>query len=311
MSKNVSPLVADMREYLIGQDKTEGGIAAMSIHLVDVLNSIMSCEASEPDMPRDVFKVREYVTNPYRNADGSESKVQQGLRNTAMMTTLFGFEAFAIPDNARSARDKALPAAIALDHYFRGADGKLMVRVEPTFGSTGGKRNVIGGIPAADMFDLVDDKGALTSAGKATLRGDALRGQFLRDKRRLPKDDGELTSYMLTYEVSTSGQLDSMFKTGAGQPARTLSTSRFLSDLRKRAETDGVLIAKPRNRKSERDDSGTDIDKSTKLLVDWVGMMLTPDGEAAAAPSPEREAMMDKLAEAWAAYRCQYPRGLV
>jgi hypothetical protein len=305
MSKNISPLVADMRAYLEGNEKAEGGIASMSIHLADSLKAILSCDYTDGRSGRDVFEVKDFILDKPRNEDDSVSHLQQSARNVAMLTQLFGFEAYAIPDGAKQARDKALSAAIALSHYYRDADGKLSVYVRSVPGSTGGKRNVIGGIPAADMFDLVDAKGALTAAGKATFAN--FTPVFHREKKRFPKDDAELLAYMLSYPVESTGSIDPTFR-GPKAALKAKSTSRFLKDLVERAIADGVH-PKPVPKKPKLPvDGGVDLERSVKLLTDWVEIISAPDGETDVAPNAEREALLDKFCEAWAHYRAANPR---
>ena len=306
---NVSPLVGAMREHLQGKDKVEGGLAALAVGLADSLDAVLSCEWADERNGRDVFTVREYITDKPRNeGDQSHWRAQQELRNSAMLTQLFGFESYAIPDGAKQARDKALPAAIALDHFYRDGEGKLSIYVRSVPGSTGNKRNVLGGIPAADMFSLVDADGALTPEGKATFA--VFAPVFHRERKRFPHDDAELQGYMVAYPVESTGSLDPSFRTGNGKSAlRAKSSSKFLSDLVEQAIKAGVLPPPPPRNTKGKVDAGLDIDKSAKLLVDWVAMISAPDGEVDAAPNDEREAALDRLCEAWAAYRVANPRG--
>ena len=308
MSKsNVLPLVVDMRSYLEGQDKSEGGLASMAVNFVPVLGSILSCPDMSDDTgsKRDVFTVKEYILNKPRNADGSLSSIQQGARNTAMMVDLFGFESYNIPHAAKTARDKALPAAIAIAHYYPNG-----LRIVPTISTAGnGKRNVIGGIPAADMFELVNPDGTLTGSGKATLAD--FTEEFHSRKSRFPKDDAELVTFMLTYPCSTTGKAAPKFRNAQGNPLKALSSSEFLKRLTARAIADKVLPAIVPKKPKTPVDAGTDLGKSAKLLADWVAALVDPDGEPLAAPMPEHEKLMDSLAEKWAAYRAANPRGLL
>lgn len=313
MSKsNVSPLVADMRAYLEGQDKSEGGIAAMTINFVPVLGSILSCPDLSDDTgtKRDVFKVKEYVLNKPRNDDGSASTLQQGARNTAMMTDLFGFETYNIPHAARTARDKALPAAIAVAHYYPSDRGLGGLRVVPTVATSGnGKRNVIGNVPAADMFDLVNPDGTLTGSGKATLAD--FTEEFHSRKSRFPKDDAELLAFMLTYPCSTTGKAAPKFRNAQGNPLKALSTSEFLKRLTARAIADKVLPAPAPKKPRTPVDAGTDLVQSVKLVSDWVALIAADDGEPVAAPLVAHEKLMDQLCERWAAYRVANPPSLL
>jgi hypothetical protein len=296
-----------MRAYLEGQDKSEGGIAAMTINFVPVLNSILSCPDLSDDTgtKRDVFKVRDYILDKPRNEDGSLSNNQQGARNTAMMVDLFGFETYNIPHAARTARDKALPAAIAVAHYY--PDG---LRVVPTIATSGaGKRNVIGGVPAADMFDLVKPDGTLTGSGKATLA--SFTPVFHRERKRFPKDDAELVAYMLAYPVETTGRLDPTFRNAQNNALKALSTSEFIKALTARAIADKVLPAPAAKKPKTPVDAGTDIAQSVKLVSDWVALIAADDGEPAAAPLVAHEKLIDELCERWAAYRVVNPRMLL
>ena len=305
VKSNAPPLALDMREYLEGQDKSEGGIARLTVLLTDSLNAILSCDYVDDDKGgRDVFNVRDYVLDKPRTETGFDQK-QQGARNVAMMTQLFGFESYAIPHAAVTARDKALPAAIAINHYYRDSDGKLMLFVMSVPSVTGGKRNVISGIPARDMFELVDEKDMLTAAGRATLA--SFTPVFHRERKRLPKDDAELREYMLAYPVETSGMLEPSFRSGKGQPLRAVSTSDFIKQVKERAIKDGVLPAPRSGKPKSPTDSGTDMLKSIRLLSDWVGLISSPDGETETVPLPEHEKALDALCEAWAAYRVAYP----
>ena len=303
----MSPLVADMREFLTGHDKTEGGIAALSVHMADALKSVLSCEYVDDETNgRDVFTVGDYILNKPRNADGSLAQRQQGARNVAFMATMFGFEPFNIPHPAVTARDKALPAAIALSHFYRSSAGKLTVFVMQVPGTSGGKRNVIGGIPASDMFDLVDDNGVLTTSGKATLS--SFTPVFHRERKRFPKSDAELAEYMLSYTLETTGKLEPAFRNGAGNALKAPSTSQFIRELVARAIKAGVLPNPPKKAAKATVDPGTDLLRSAKLLGDWAAQLCEPDGEVDLAPNEEREAMMDRLVTAWTQYRAANPR---
>ena len=303
LGSNTPTLRANMEAFLKGSEGAEGGRAGMSVDMVDYLGTPIVYTYKDKDGTeyRDDFAVRDLILRKPRNADGSESKTVQGHRREAALCSLFGFESYAIPDRMRTALDRIVPEAIALAHYFTREDGSLGVRMHKVPGDlTKTSKRVIGGIPAADMFDLTDNEGNLNTLGKKSLR--MFPAIYRAHNKRDARDDAELTAFMLAYEVEADGRASSLFG-----GAKALTSAQFLGKLVAAAIKDGVLPAPASRDTKGKADKGTDFKGSAATVLAGLDAVLTND-ESDTAFDPEIERLMDNVAERWAAYRSAFPR---
>lgn len=303
MNKNTPALRANMEAFLKGSEGAEGGRAAMSLDLVGYLNTPVVYTYADRDGTeyKDDFAVKDIVLSKPRNDDGSESKVVQGHRREALLVNVFGFESYAIPSRMRSAIDKLIPEAIALHNYFGRSDGSLSVRMCKVAGDLAKtSKRVIGGIAACDMFALLDDEAKLTSLGRKSMR--LFPAIFRAHHKRDPKDDMELESFMLSFEVEADGRANSLF-----DGAKSLSSAQFLDKLVGKARADGVLPAIVARDTKGKVDKGSDLKASAALLLSSLDTVLSVN-ESDVVFSREVEVLLDTVAERWAAYRCEFPR---
>ena len=299
---NVSPLRADCEAFLKGSEQAEGGRAALSIDMVSYLNTPIVYEYVEKDgsTEKDDFAVHEMVTNKPYNAKGEFHKTLQGHRRAALISSLFGFETFNIPTKLSTAIDKLIPEAIALRHYYGRDDGSLAIRMVNVPGSIGNaKRRVIGFIPAGDMFQLVGDDGKPTTVTRKAMQSFTMI-YAAHNNRRMPKSDEELLEFMLAYPVEADGKANVLFG-----GAKALTSAQFLERLVAAAREEGVLPALEK-RDREKEDKGVSLKASTELVLASLDQVLTTD-ESDAVFSAEIEAVMDMVAERWAAYRVRFP----
>ena len=300
---NAPALRADMEQFLRGSEQAEGGRAAMAIDLTEYLNTPIVYTYADKDGTeyKDDFVVKDIVLNKPRNEDGSESKTVQGHRREALLCSLFGFESYAIPNKMRTAIDKLIPEAIALRYYYGREDGSLAVRMHKVPGDIGKtSRRVIGGIPAADMFALVDGEGALTTLGRKSLR--LFPAIFRAHNKRDARDDTELSEFMLAFNVEADGKASSLF-----DGSKALTSAQFLDSLVKQARADGVLPAIESRNTKGKVDKGDDLKSSAALVLSSLDAVLGSE-ESDVVFSADIETLLDTVAERWAAYRCQYPR---
>lgn len=306
-NSNIPAVRNDMRDILEGGQRKDGGQVSLSFNLVPLLDTpIVHRWSADGNEYVDDFKVREFHLNKPRNDDGSANKSLQTARRNALLSQVFGYGEEAFDNGAvKTALDKAIPSAIVLGHYYANDKGKLSLSLSYFAGDVEGRKRVIAGVPAADMFDLVtvdaEGKETFTAAGKRAM-GKADK-PFFKAKKRLPKSDIERRAFILSQELVTDGAIDD------GYGLRAPTAVQFLDALKARGVVDGVLPpVTPRDTKGKVD-AGTDLERSVKLLTDWVGMISAPDGETDVAPNDAREAALDALCEAWAAYRVANPRG--
>lgn len=299
---NTSSLLADMEAFLKGSEGAEGGRAAMSLDLVAYLNTPIVYSYADKDGTeyKDDFAVKDIVLNKPRNEDGSESKVVQGHRREALLCGVFGFQSYAIPSRMRSAIDKLIPEAIAIKHYFTRDDGSLSVQMFKVPGDLDKtSRRVIGGIAASDMFALVDDEGKLTTLARKSMR--MFPAIYRAHNKRDARDDTELQSFMLAYEVEADGRASSLF-----DGSKALTSAQFLDKLVVAARVDGVLPALVTRDTKGKVDKGNDLKASAALVLASIDMVMVSD-ESDIEFSPELETLLDTVAERWAAYRCRFP----
>lgn len=300
---NYNPLLADMEAFLKGAEQSEGGRVALSLDMVAFLDTPIVHKYQDKDGTEytDDFRVSDLVLNKPRNDDGSESKVVQGHRREAALINLFGFESWNIPQRMRTALDRIIPEAIALRHYFKREDGSLSVRMVKVPGDLEKtSRRVLGGIPAGDMFELVDKEGALNTLGKKSLR--LFPAIYRAHTKRDAPDDATLAEFMLAFNVEADGRASSLF-----DGAKALTSVQFLDKLVAAARVDGVLPAKDTRNTSGKTDKGADLKGSASLCLSSLDAVLTRD-DSEVTFSAEVELMFDAIAERWAAYRSAYPR---
>lgn len=300
---NYNPLLADMEAFLKGAEQSEGGRVALSLDMVAFLNTPIVHKYQDKDGTEytDDFRVADLVLNKPRNDDGSESKTVQGHRREAALINLFGFESWNIPQRMRTALDRIIPEAIALRHYYGRDDGSLSVRMVKVPGDLNKtSRRVLGGIPAGDMFELVDKEGALNTLGKKSLR--LFPAIYRAHTKRDAPDDATLAEFMLAFQVEADGRASSLF-----DGAKALTSVQFLDKLVAAARVEGVLPAKDTRNTSGKTDKGADLKGSASLCLSSLDAVLTRD-DSEVTFSAEVELMFDAIAERWAAYRSAYPR---
>lgn len=303
MSKsNVSPIMAHAVDYLSGSDRAEGGLAAMALDTVGLLGSIYSCpiEGSEA---RDVFTTEDLVLNKPRNGDGTESKNGQGARRAAWLCDTFNYrEAWEVPARLVVQVDRLVPQAIAARHYYCDADGKLTLRMAKERGDVGGTmRLVIGGIPASDMYELVDERGELNSRARKSMS--MFEPIFQAHQKRAARNEEELREFMLAYPVNANGKADPLFG-----GAKALTSAQFLKGLVDQARADGVLPPKASAAPKMPTDKGSTFAASVADVLKGLDMILETD-ESDVALTKQLEEQCDALASKWAAYRVLYPAG--
>lgn len=300
---NYNPLLADMEAFLKGAEQSEGGRVALSLDMVAFLNTPIVHKYQDKDGTEytDDFRVADLVLNKPRNEDGSESKIVQGHRREAALINLFGFESWNIPQRMRTALDRIIPEAIALRYYYGRDDGSLSVRMVKVPGDLNKtSRRVLGGIPAGDMFELVDKEGALNTLGKKSLR--LFPAIYRAHTKRDAPDDATLAEFMLAFQVEADGRASSLFDS-----AKALTSVQFLDKLVAAARAEGVLPAKDTRNTSGKTDKGADLKGSASLCLSSLDAVLTRD-DSEVTFSAEVELMFDAIAERWAAYRSAYPR---
>jgi len=299
---NTPSLRADMEAFLKGSEGAEGGRAAMALDLVDYLSTPVVYTYADKDGTeyRDDFAVRDIVMNKPRNEDGSESKTVQGHRREALLCSVFGFESYAIPQRMRTAIDKLIPEAIALWNYYGRSDGSLSVRMAKVPGDLAKtSKRVIGGISAVDMFPLLDGEGKLSALGKKSLR--LFPAIFRAHNKRDARDDTELETFMLAFEVEADGRASSLF-----DGAKALTSAQWLDKLVGKARADGVLPPLATRDTKGKVDKGVDLKASAALVLSSLDEVLGSDEGMTF--SVELETMLDSVAERWAAYRSAFPR---
>jgi hypothetical protein len=307
LQSNAPALRANMEAFLKGSEGAEGGRAAMSLDFVAYLDTPIVYSYADKDGTeyKDDFAVKDIVLNKPRNeGDGSESKVMQGHRREALLVNVFGFQSYAIPPRMRAAIDKILPEAIAIRHYFSRDDGSLSIRMGKVPGDLDKtSRRVIGGIAASDMFALVDDEGKLTLLGRKSMR--MFPAIYRAHNKRDARDDTELQSFMLAYEVEADGRASSLF-----DGSKALTSAQFLDKLVVAARAEGVLPALVSRDTKGKVDKGNDLKSSAALILASIDTVMTSD-ESEVEFSPDLGKVLDAVAERWAAYRCRFPSSML
>lgn len=302
---NVAPLIAHMRDFLTGSDKAEGGRAALSLDMVAYLSTPFVYSFLDGDDVRvtDDFVVSDLVLNKPRNADGSDNKALQGRRRVVVLTDLFGLDPDMIPHKMQTALDKLIPEAIALRWRYEGSEHAkpANIRMVKVFGDVNGtQKQVLGGIAARDMFDLVDDKGELTALGRKSLR--VFPALYRAAHKRDAVDEATLTAFMCAYPVEADGR-GHMFFDGT----RALTSAKYLDKLVEQARAAKVLPAKAvRVPAAGGTDKGKAVSEAAALVVSSLDAVLTTD-ESAVPFGDDLAKLLDTVVARWAAYRAKYP----
>lgn len=299
---NASLLMQGFGNLVTGSDTVEGGLAQMILGWLPVLDTPIRWSVGEgAEAKSEVFTAAEYVIKPAANTK------LQGFRLAAIGADLLGR-----PDDVEPLRGalkgnvvKTLRAAVAVRHFY---GDKL--RLITVLGHGGKKRSAIMGIPAGDMFDLLE-KLPEGSEPKLNSAGRAVGNLFIRARSKSSRrayTDAQLVAAVLSEEVACDGQADEKYGV-------TWSSVQFCERMFKRGVAAGLLPdAKSRN---TGDDVGEHAAKTAQTVKnfsakieqvrDWLMMCNAPDGEVQIAPTPEQEAVLDVIAEQWAAYRSAHP----
>ena len=304
-TSNASAVRNDMRDILEGGQRKDGGQVSLSFNLVPLLDTMLVHRWTDSGTEYvDSFAVRDFITRKPKTEQGGLHKTLQTCRRNAILSQVFGYDAEAFDNGAvKSALDKALPSAIVLQHYYTNAKGKLSLSLSYFAGEVEGRKRVIAGVPAADMFDLV----TVDAAGKETLTATGKRAMtkadkpFFQAKKRLPKSEAERRAFIFSQALVTDGALDTLYG------VRALTAVQFLDALKARGVADGVLPpVAPRDSKG-KDDAGKSLSEAVAFISKEIDGFLTAD-ESAEPLTLDMERKLDALAERWAAYRAANPR---
>jgi hypothetical protein len=276
-------------------DQVAGGYALMCIGWLDYLNTPIVHTVGEGDSAeRDSFLVHELAT-------AKDAKVQ-GARGRAVLSDVLGIKPddFGVyPAAAVTARDKTLPAAVVISKVYGGIKSKDNPRgleLVQVPGNGGKLRYVVGNIPAGDMFELLEESGALNKRGRAAAA--TLRPVFVHIHKREPSPE-ELVEFILAYPQQADGSTNTLF---GGQ---NWTQDKMLTVLRARGVEMGLLPAP-----NPKGTAGKvkELAKSLQWVSETLGAVMAVDDDGKPAPvSAEIARMMDNLAESWAAYRAARP----
>lgn len=306
-ASNFSAVRNDMRDIIEGRQKHDGGRVSLARNLIPFLDAPLVHRWHDGDSELvDDFIVRDFVTRKPVSDKGTFYKALQTARRNAILSQVFGYDETAFDNSVvKAALDKALPAAIALAHYYM-RDGKLSLSLNYMTGEVEGRKRVFMGVPAADMFDLVtvdaDGNETLTATGKRAL--DKSEEAFFEQKHRTPKNSEELRAFMLSRPLSTSGTAHPTYG------VKTLTAVQFLDRLQDRAVRDGVLPVPPVRNTDKRAGAVSSFPEAIAFVVKQLEVALTLD-ESDEPMTLDMESKLDELAERWAAYRAANPRDLL
>ena len=164
------------------------------------------------------------------------------------------------------------------------------------------------GVPAGDMFDLLE-KQAEGLPSKLNAKGRAVANTIAKQHRGAkPLTEAQLMDRVLSAELACDGSVDRDY-------GKTWSAADFCKHMFKRGVAAG-LLPEPKSRGGS-DDVGEHANKTAQItknfsakieqVRDWLTMCNAPDGEVQIAPTKEQEAILDVIAEQWAAYRSAHP----
>jgi hypothetical protein len=283
-----------------GIETVEGGLAQMVLGWLPVLDTPLRWSVGEgAEAKSEVFTASEYVIKP---ADDSK---RQGFRMAVIGSDLFGRPDDAEPMSVglKGRVTESLRAAVAVRHFY---GDKL--RLVTLTGSGGKKRSVVMNVPAGDMFDLLE-KQAEGAPPKLNAKGRAVANTLAKLHRGAkPLTDAQLMAKVLGQGLACDGAIDRDY-------GKTWSSADFCKVMFKRGIAAG-LMPEPKSRGGS-DDVGEHAAKSAQAVKnfsakieqvrDWLSMCNAPNGEVQIAPTKEQEAVLDVIAEQWAAYRSAHP----
>jgi hypothetical protein len=302
---NASLLMQGYSNLVTGMETVEGGLAQMVLGWLPSLDTPLRWSVGEgADAKAEMFSAREYVSKP---ADDSK---RQGFRMAAIGSNLLGRPEDTDPmsTSLKGRVTESLRAAVAAHHFYSNDKGDSKLRLVTLTGAGGKKRSVIMGVPAGDMFDLLE-KQADGLPPKLNAKGRAVANTLAKQhKGAKPLTDAQLLERVLSAEMACDGSFDRDY-------GKTWSAADFCKHMFKRGIAAG-LMPEPKTR-ATGDDVGEHASK-TALTVkafsakieqvrDWLKMCNAPDGEVQIAPTKEQEAVLDVIAEQWAAYRSAHP----
>lgn len=303
---NISLLMQGFGSLIEGLEKQEGGKSQMILGWLPVLDTPLRWSIGEgADAKCEIFSAREYVTKP-----AADNKVQ-GLRLAVIGSDLLGRPETAGPmiDTLKNNVLATLRAAIAVQHFYLNDKGVCSLSLASLQGGSNKPRKVLAGVPARDVFDLLEKMPdgvapALNAAGKKVLDANAMKRA---NEGLKPLSAAKAFDAVINDKV-TLGVIHPVY-------GRVMSPSKFCDALIKRGVAAG-LMPEPKPRGGS-DDVGGHAHKSAQAaknfsakieqVRDWLTMCNAPDGEVQIAPTKEQEAVLDMIAEQWAAYRSAHP----
>jgi hypothetical protein len=302
---NASLLMQGYSNLVTGRDTIDGGLAQMVLGWLPVLHTPLRWSIGEgADAVGGMFSAAEYVAKPL------DDTKKQGVRLAVLGTDLLGRPDDVEPMSGALKGDvtESLRAAVAVQAFYTDDKGKCRLRLVTVMGASGKRRSVIAGIPAGDMFDLLE-KQAEGLPPKLNAKGRAVANTLAKAHRGArPLTDDQLLNRVLSAEVACDGVMDRDY-------GRTWTTKQFCAVMFKRAIAAG-LLPEPKSRGGS-DDVGEHAAKTAQAaknfsakieqVRDWLTMCNAPDGEVQIAPTKEQEAVLDMIAEQWAAYRAAHP----
>lgn len=301
---NASLLMQGYSNLVTGKEIVEGGLAQMVLGWLPVLDTPLRWSIGEgAEAVGGMFSAAEYVIKPLADTK------KQGVRLAVIGTDLLGRPDDVEPmsGNLKGDVTESLRAAVAVRYFYPDALDLVMLA-----GHNGRKRAAIRGIPAGDMFDLLE-KQAEGLPPKFNKVGRELANDVIKAHRgKRPLSDEQVMQRVLSEPLTCDGSRATKY----GDKAKFWTAREFCAALDKRAVAAGVLPEKKqRNRGS--DDVGEHASKTAQVVKnfsakieqvkDWLTMCNAPDGEVQIAPTKEQEAILDVIAEQWAAYRAKHP----
>jgi hypothetical protein len=307
---NASLLMQGYSNLVTGRDTIDGGLAQMVLGWLPVLDTPLRWSIGEgAEAVAGMFSAAEYVAKPL------DDTKKQGVRLAVIGTDLLGRPDDVEPMSGALKGDvtESLRAAVAVRAFYINRSEQTGVtrnklRLVTVMGASGKRRSVIAGIPAGDMFDLLE-KQAEGLPPKLNAKGRAVANTLAKAHRGArPLTDAQLIERVLSAEVACDGAIDRDY-------GRTWTTKQFCAVMFKRAIAAG-LLPEPKSRGGS-DDVGEHAVKSAQAVKnfsakieqvrDWLTMCNAPNGEVQIAPTKEQEAVLDMIAEQWAAYRSSHP----